>query len=120
MSDTGPRPTKAFYIVITVVALLLVGFALYRAGILAPKGKTGADVPKLSEEEMKKLQQPKAPEGPEAADPNAPTTVKEYSFVNEQKLPPVEGVSGYKKLEDGTVKMALNVWAGWAPIIYAN
>jgi NitT/TauT family transport system substrate-binding protein len=119
MSDTGPRPTKAFYVVISVVALALVGFALYRAGILAPKGKDETKAPKLSPEEMAKLKQQNETK-PEAPDPNAPTTVKEYSFVPEAKLPAVSGVSGYKKLDDNTVKMALNVWAGWAPIIYAN
>ncbi len=119
MSDTGPRPTKAFYIAISVVALGLVGFALYRAGILAPKGKSGEETAKLTPEEMEALKAKNAPT-PEAADPNAPTTVKEYSFVAEEKLPPVSGVSGYKALEDNTVKMALNVWAGWAPVIHAN
>jgi NitT/TauT family transport system substrate-binding protein len=118
MSDTRPRPTKAFYVAISVVALALVGFALYRAGILAPTGKQ--DTPTaLTPEEMERLKAQNQPK-PEAADPNAPTTVKEYAFVAEEKLPPVTGVSGYKPLEDNTVKMALNVWAGWAPIIHAN
>ncbi len=48
------------------------------------------------------------------------TTVKEYEFVPAQTLPPVKGTSDYKALEDNTVRFALNVWAGWAPIIYAN
>ncbi len=114
---SGPKPTKAFYGVVTILALGLTGFALYRAGILAPKGQDES-VPKLTPDEMAKVKQA-APQ-PEAADPNAPTTVKEYNFVPENKLPKVTGVSAYKPLADNTVRMALNVWAGWAPIIYAN
>ena len=58
--------------------------------------------------------------GPEAADTSVPTTVKEYTFKPQEKLPPVKGTSGYKPLQDDTVRFALNVWAGWSPIIYAN
>jgi len=35
-------------------------------------------------------------------------------------LPPVTGTAGYKPLKDNTVRFAINVWAGWAPIIQAN
>src|SRR5690606_38879998 len=53
-------------------------------------------------------------------DANVVTTVKEYQFVPAEKLPPVSGVSAYQPLADRTVKFALNVWAGWAPIILFN
>ena len=56
----------------------------------------------------------------EAGDSAVPTTVKEYSFKPAEKLPPVKGTSGYKPLENDTVRFALNVWAGWSPIILAN
>jgi len=56
----------------------------------------------------------------EAADESVPTTVQEYAFKPAERLPPVTGIAGYKPLEDDTVRFALNVWAGWAPIIYAN
>jgi len=56
----------------------------------------------------------------EGADSSAPTTVKEYTFKPAEKLPPVKGTSAYKPLENDTVRFALNVWAGWSPIIYAN
>jgi len=56
----------------------------------------------------------------EAGDSAAPTTVKEYSFKPAEKLPPVKGTSAYKPLENETVRFALNVWAGWSPIILAN
>ncbi len=48
------------------------------------------------------------------------TTVKEYKFVPSKQLPEVKGTAAYKALENNTVRFALNVWAGWAPIIYAN
>jgi NitT/TauT family transport system substrate-binding protein len=56
----------------------------------------------------------------EGPDSSAPTTVKEYTFKPAEKLPPVKGTSAYKPLENDTVRFALNVWAGWSPIIYAN
>jgi NitT/TauT family transport system substrate-binding protein len=58
--------------------------------------------------------------GPEAPDANSVTTVKEYSYVASSKLPEVKGTSAYEPLVDNTVRMALNVWAGWAPVIHAN
>ena len=56
----------------------------------------------------------------EAPDTNAPTTVQEYSFVSQETLPPVKEKSDYQPMEARTVKFALNVWAGWAPIILQN
>src|SRR5205085_3613892 len=34
--------------------------------------------------------------------------------------PAVKGISSYKPMADRTVRMAINVWAGWSPMIYAN
>jgi ABC-type nitrate/sulfonate/bicarbonate transport system substrate-binding protein/outer membrane protein OmpA-like peptidoglycan-associated protein len=48
------------------------------------------------------------------------TTVKEYKFVSSERLPAVPSTSAYKPMQDRTVRFAINVWAGWAPIIYAN
>ena len=56
----------------------------------------------------------------EAPDTGGITTAKEYKYVPAAKLPPVQGISSYKPLEDRTVRFAINVWAGWAPIILAN
>src|SRR5262249_19840270 len=58
--------------------------------------------------------------GVEAPDSASVTTVKEYTFRPSDKLPAVKGTAAYQPLQDNTVKFALNVWAGWAPIIYAN
>ena len=59
-------------------------------------------------------------QGPEAPDDASLTTVKEYTFRPAERLPPIRGVSAYRELEDNTVRFALNVWAGWGPIILAN
>jgi len=114
--DAGPgKPKPLFYLAVFIVVAGLIGFAVYRSDIFAPTGTQPGAMPKFSKEDMEKLKTKV-----EAADANAPTTVKEYKFVPSEKLPPVAGVAGYKKLEDETVKFALNVWAGWAPIVFAN
>ncbi|HEY3323592.1 MAG TPA: OmpA family protein [Planctomycetota bacterium] len=114
MDEEIGKPKAPFYVAVGLIILALMAFAAWRMDLIAPKGK-GPDMPKLSDEELKKLKTPT-----EAADNAAPTTVKEYKYVAAEKLPPVTGVARYAKLENETVKFALNVWAGWAPIVYAN
>ena len=46
--------------------------------------------------------------------------MKEYAFKPAERLPEIKGTSAYKPMEDNTVRFALNVWAGWGPIILAN
>jgi NitT/TauT family transport system substrate-binding protein len=104
MASGSPRP--AFFLAVLLVVLGLVGLGLWRFGAL-PGSKTA----KISKEEMG---------GTEAPDTSGITTAKEYKYVPEAKLPPVQGISNYKPLSDRTVRFAINVWAGWAPIIFAN
>jgi NitT/TauT family transport system substrate-binding protein len=85
----------------------LVGLGLWRFGALPGTGGG-----KISKEEMSS--------GVEAPDTSGVTTAKEYNYVPAAKLPPVQGISSYKPLADRTVRFAINVWAGWAPIIFAN
>jgi NitT/TauT family transport system substrate-binding protein len=95
----------------------LVWFAFQRADLFAPKGKAPQD-------QAQQNGQPAEPvtltQSAEATDTASVTTVKEYSFRPAERLPPVKGTSAYKPLADNTVKFALNVWAGWGPIILAN
>ncbi|PYR32003.1 MAG: hypothetical protein DMF92_03565 [Acidobacteria bacterium] len=56
----------------------------------------------------------------EKPDSSGITTVKEYKYVAASRLPEVKGISSYKPMADRTVRFAINVWAGWSPIIYAN
>jgi NitT/TauT family transport system substrate-binding protein len=90
-----------------LVVLGLVGLGLWRFGAL-PGAKPGS---------IDSTQMVTETESPDSA---GITTAKEYNYVPEAKLPPVQGISSYKPLSDRTVRFAINVWAGWAPIILAN
>lgn len=120
--SSGGRPTAAFYIAVLVVIGGLVWFAGNRAGFFgggeapAPVGEND-DEPVLDPDQMSAGGAATA-EAPNGAD--LVTTVKEYEYVPAERLPAVKGTAAYKALEDNTVRFALNVWAGWAPIIHAN
>lgn len=114
------KPAAGFWVVVVLVAIGLGGFGLYKAGLLAPEGKQDENAP-IDPNELNKIKGGQGdPSAVEAPDSNAPTTVKEYSFVPSAKLPSVEGTADYKPMKDNTVRFAINVWAGWAPIILAN
>src|SRR5213596_1640186 len=110
MAEGQPRP--AFYVAALLVVLGLVGLALWRYGAIGPRGDQAGQI---STEELKQMKG-----GAEAPDSSGITTVKEYKYVATAKLPAVKGISNYKPMEDRTVRFAINVWAGWSPIIYAN
>ena len=112
MSSGKPKPT--FYISVFVVIAALIGFAIWRFG-----GSQSEQEPAI---DMDELNQVKGKDQLTAEDPNSVgiTTVKEYAFVPSEKLPDVKGVSAYEAMTDNTVRFSINVWAGWAPIIYAN
>jgi len=100
------KPRALFYVVLLAVVAGLVWLGLQRFG--GKEGGIGA------------LIHPSDRAGIEASDTTAVTTSKEYTYVPAQRLPAVRGISNYKPLANRTVRMALNVWAGWAPVIYAN
>ena len=109
MANGQPKPT--FYVAVFVVILGLVGLALYRYGAIGTRNQTA----QISGDELKQMQK-----GAEAPDASGITTKKEYNYVPATKLPEVKGISNYTAMSDRTVRFAINVWAGWAPIIYAN
>jgi NitT/TauT family transport system substrate-binding protein len=105
------QPKTSFYVVLALVIAGLVAFAIYRSDLIAPKAQDyGQD--KIDPKELGH----KA----EAPDSGGVTTVKEYTFRPAERLPEIKGTSAYKPLENNTVQFALNVWAGWSPIILAN
>jgi NitT/TauT family transport system substrate-binding protein len=108
MASGNAKP--AFYLAVFAIVIGLVALALWRFGALP--GSKGAHSSKPGGSEMTSVT--------EAADTSGITTAKEYKYVPAAKLPPVQGISSYKPLEDRTVRFAINVWAGWAPIILAN
>ena len=109
MANGQPRP--AFYVAVLLVVVALVCLALWRFGAIGPGNQAGS----ISTEELKQVKG-----GAEAPDSAGITTVKEYKYVAATKLPEVKGISSYKPMADRTVRFAINVWAGWSPIIYAN
>jgi NitT/TauT family transport system substrate-binding protein len=104
MAQGSPKP--AFFLAVLLVVAGLVGLGLWRFGALP-----GVKGPK---------DDAKQASGVEAADAQGITTKKEYTYQPAQTLPPVKGISKYSPMADRTVRFAINVWAGWAPIIYAN
>ena len=117
------QPKAPFWLAVWAVILGLVGLAAWRAGMLEQFGfgRPGAAGGQRPVAGGGGAAEGGAAEGmTEAPDVSVPTTVKEYTFKPAERLPPVKGVSAYKPLQDDTVRFALNVWAGWAPIIRAN
>ena len=108
MANGQPRP--AFYVAVFAVVIGLVGLAIWRYG-----GGSGAGAGIFSSDELKQVAG-----SAENPDSSGITTVKEYNFVPSAKLPEVKGISSYTAMNDRTVRFAINVWAGWGPIIYAN
>lgn len=107
------QPKAPFYLALLLVVGGLITFAVWKSDLLAPKGN----------------QVPGAPAGPagdvprpdiEAPDAGSLTTVKEYNFKPAERLPEIKGTAAYRPMVDNTVRFALNVWAGWGPIILAN
>jgi NitT/TauT family transport system substrate-binding protein len=89
----------------------LVGLAVWRYGTTVSDREGG----QISSDDLAQIKG-----GAEAPDSAGITTVKEYTFVAASRLPAVQGISSYKPMADRTVRFAINVWAGWSPIIYAN
>lgn len=106
------KPKPIFFIAVAAVVLGLILFAVLNADVVAPEGETsGEQIQEIDPDELIVV---------ESDDPGAQTTVQEWEIVPSERLPPVRGTSAYRPLENNTVRFALNVWAGWAPIIHAN
>ena len=111
------KPTPVFYVAVLLLIAALVGYAIYQAGdILAPGGNEAATGAASNDSDLDINEMTDA----ESPDETGITTVTEYSFVPSERLPAVKGTAAYKPMKDNTVRFALNVWAGWAPIIQAN
>src|SRR5262245_41459679 len=123
MSNAGGKPKPTFFIAVLVVIAALVGFAVVRCS-----GKKKTDEKKPID--LAAIRDAGGGGGGTGAatgtveDPNAldgVVTAKNYEYAPSEKLPPVPGTSDYKALGNPrVVKFAINVWAGWAPIIFAN
>jgi NitT/TauT family transport system substrate-binding protein len=113
------QPKPAFYVAVGVVVIGLIAFAIWR---LSPKPdknpSTAPDIVLNNKGDSGK----KVEVGPGPNEPAIDLTEKTYEFVPQERLSPVKPGSNYKKLADtnGAVRFAINVWAGWGPIILAN
>lgn len=112
MANNGGGPKPAFYVVMFLLIAGVIGY-----GVVRFKDRVGGgDSSTISADDLKQG-------GVEAPDDASLTTFKEYDklkFQEAGRLPAVQGISNYEPLVDNTVVFALNVWAGWAPIILAN
>ncbi|MEZ6126935.1 MAG: OmpA family protein [Planctomycetaceae bacterium] len=118
---SGGRPTAAFYMAALAVVGGLVYYAGMRAGMFGDGNQKQVPVPQNGTDlDPSQISLGSAETAEAASSDDVATTVKEYSYVPASRLPAVKGTAGYKPLEDNTVRFALNVWAGWAPIIHAN
>jgi len=107
----GPTPLGKFVIFLFIVGCIAAAGYYFKDSIF-PK-KEGAKV----DMDAYQKQQGSA----EAQDPTGITTVTEYKYVPNQKLPPVKGTSNYKWDEnEKVVQFPINVWIGWLPIVAAN
>ncbi len=108
------QPKPAFYLAVAAVVLGLIAFAAYRSDIFAPKAKPKANAPIDAKELSAQAEHPD--EGPALM-------VKEYKLrPRGERLPDPPGAGAYTSLDKtgNTVRFAINVWAGWGPIILAN
>jgi NitT/TauT family transport system substrate-binding protein len=111
MSENSGGPKPFFWI---VMAVLVVGLGYL--GFSRISKRTGGSTATLSDEDMAQVKGTV-----EAPDSAGVTTVKEYTFTPASKLPEVKGAAAYQPMAEGrVVRQALNVWAGWAPIVLAN
>jgi NitT/TauT family transport system substrate-binding protein len=109
------QPKAPFYVVLFLVVAGLVWMAWRKSDVLFPdalKEQQNAKQVVIDPGELGAVENP--------LDKSSVTTVKEYVIVPGERLPPVSGTSAYKPLVNDTVRFALNVWAGWGPIILAN
>ncbi len=109
------KPKPAFFIAVLAVVAGLIGLSVYKCS--SKKTKQEGQVTQTIDPNI--VKKPAIPA--ESDDVSGVTTAKTYEVVEATKIKPVEGTADYKALgAKRTVRFAINVWAGWAPIIAAN
>jgi outer membrane protein OmpA-like peptidoglycan-associated protein/ABC-type nitrate/sulfonate/bicarbonate transport system substrate-binding protein len=125
MANAAGKPKPAFFLAVLAVVAGLVGLSFYRWN--SKKTDSGHGTGSSDKIDMSAIKNQagggsgSGSQQAENPDPNSITTVKEYKFEPASRLPEVPGTADYTALgKPRTVKFAVNVWAGWAPIIWAN
>lgn len=115
--QVGPTKLAKLLIFLIIVGAVAGAAWLFRNTLFpSGKGPGGIDLDKF-----KQMTGQTESDGPEAFDPTGITTVAEYKYVPQERLPPVKGVSAYKwDANEKVVQFPINVWIGWLPIVAAN
>jgi len=115
MAESKPGPTALGKVVVFLfVVACLAGAAYFFRDSIAPEGKEAAGPVDLDEFKQQAGTM-------EAPDTKGITTVNEYTYLPQEKLPAVKGVSSYKWDPNAKiVQFPINVWIGWLPIVAAN
>jgi len=119
--EGGGLTTLGKMVVALFVVILLAAGGYFLSDILLPEGADQAGTVDMDAAQSH-LGQPQPDEGRvEAPDLTGITTVQEYAYVPQERLPPVQGVSSYEWDENNkVVKFPINMWIGWLPIVAAN
>ncbi|MBW1878909.1 MAG: ABC transporter substrate-binding protein [Deltaproteobacteria bacterium] len=119
-AEGGGLTTLGKMMVALFVVLLLAAGGYFLSDILLPQGadQTGTVDMDAAQTHLG----PQTQEGAlEAVDLTGITTVQEYAYVPQERLPAVKGVSSYQWDEDDKIlKFPINMWIGWLPIVAAN
>lgn len=110
--NTGPTRLGKTVIILFILALVVAAGYFFQ-DLIAPSGRSQGDV------DLDKFRDEVGQF--EAPDTQGITTVNEYTYVPSERLPEVQGVSGYEWDEtEKIVEFPINVWIGWLPIVAAN
>jgi NitT/TauT family transport system substrate-binding protein len=111
-NKVGPTALGKIVLFIVIIGLIVLAGYYFKDTIFPSKDKG-----KQIDLDAFKQQQG----GAEAQDPKGITTVTDYKYIPDQKLPPVKGASNYKwDNNEKIVQFPINVWIGWLPIVAAN
>ena len=108
------QPKAPFYVVVALVVVGLVAFAPIVADILPPRPSTEAQG--KIDACRTWAQKAESPDRHRAASPRSRSTASSRPSACRKS----RGLALTSRWNDNTVRFALNVWAGWAPIILAN
>ena len=107
--STGLTGLGKFFVFLIIIGLLAAGIYLGKDKLFPARQGVG----NINLDDLQKQL-----ESPDLADI---TTVQEYKYVPQEKLPPVKDVSTYQwNDKEKIVKFPINIWIGWLPIIAAN
>ncbi len=113
VQKAGPTVLGKIVLILFILACLAGAGYFFRDKIF-PKGTDGSgpvDIDAFKKQAGKM----------EAPDTKGITTVNEYTYLPQEKLPAVKGVSNYRwDSANKVVQFPINVWIGWLPIVAAN